>query len=173
MKKIIFTVMITIIIFSSCTIFCKDDKLSLQRQPYNENELRIDGYYYFIHGQKATIYFFFSNGIILHTGDGWQLDNLSEFEQRILSDDFIKKLRNNKSCWGLLSVRNNMIKLEKWYCSDGFCKVYVQEGIILNDTTFHITKSYRSNGSEKSARDELYHFKQFSPKPDSINNFIK
>ena len=63
---------------------------------------------------------------------------------------------------------------EKWYPnSPGQPKVYIREGKILNDTTFHITASYRPDGSERREKDEIYHFKQFSPKPDSTNNFVK
>ena len=61
-----------------------------------------------------------------------------------------------------------------WYSpSGGGTPAYVREGKILNDTTFHITTSYRSNGSERHEKDEVYHFRQFYPKPDSTNNFIK
>jgi len=52
----------------------------------------------------------------------------------------------------------------------------VREGDIINDTTFVISVSYRMKKGKKTevkARNETYHFKQFSPQPDSTNNFIK
>jgi len=47
----------------------------------------------------------------------------------------------------------------------------VREGIILNDTTFQITKY--TSGSNVSERNEVYHFREFHPKPDSTNKYIK
>jgi hypothetical protein len=78
-----------------------------------------------------------------------------------------------KDCWGVFNIKDNIIKFERWYPGQGAKKAYVREGIILNDTTFHITKSYRSNGSELKDADEVYHFRKFSPKPDSTNVFVK
>ena len=70
-------------------------------------------------------------------------------------------------------IEDNNIKFDRWYPSERPYQAFVREGVILNDTTFHITKSYRSNGNtEARVRDEIYHFRKFSPKPDSTNRFI-
>jgi hypothetical protein len=57
--------------------------------------------------------------------------------------------------------------------SDCGWQVYVKEGFILNDTTLQITRMYRVDGSDEHILNYTYHFRQFSPKPDSTNNFIK
>lgn len=80
-----------------------------------------------------------------------------------------------KSNWGIFVVESSYFAYEKWYCSDGICYAYIKEGEIKNETTIHITKSYRIKNdiiTEEKERDETYHFKQFSPKPDSTNSFI-
>ena len=51
--------------------------------------------------------------------------------------------------------------------------VYLDKGEIQNDSTFLITKSIRSKTGEEKELNEIYHFKQFSPKPDSTNVFVK
>jgi hypothetical protein len=60
--------------------------------------------------------------------------------------------------------------------SGGQRLVYTNIGVILNDTTFQLTESYRLKKGEKTEYqilDEIYHFRQYSPKPDSTNDFIK
>jgi hypothetical protein len=79
--------------------------------------------------------------------------------------------------WGVFLIENNSIRFEHWYPSSGGpLKAYVRSGTILNDTTFQITKSYRNKNGEKAevtSRNEVYHFKQFSPKPDSTNKYVQ
>lgn len=98
------------------------------------------------------------------------------------ADEYIRKLfiegsqnpNYEYSKWGLFVIDNQTIKFERYYPSDDITRwTYIREGIILNDTTFLITTSYRSDGSDFSIKNEIYHFRQFSPKPDSTNNFIK
>ena len=148
---------------------CKDEELTLRGGSFTGDELRIDGYYY----RKIPdleIYFFYSNGIVRYGGGGYT--SFEEVEERILNHQLVNE--NSRTTWGVFQVNNNTIKFERWYpSSGGVAPVYVREGTILNDTTFHITSSYRSDGSERREKNEMYHFHQFSLKPDSTNNFIK
>jgi len=56
-----------------------------------------------------------------------------------------------------------------------FFQAYTKSGKILNDTTFVLTSVERS-GKPWTKEEELYrkkyHFRKFSPKPDSTNRFI-
>lgn len=66
--------------------------------------------------------------------------------------------------------------MELDYKSVPILEAYVRAGKILNDTTFHITESYRMVDGVKTnikQRDEMYYFREFDLKPDSLNNFIK
>lgn len=184
MNTIIFKLITTLIllsIFISLFSCCKslippDDKLTLTRENYDGNELKIDGYYYRLDYTKAEgyydTYFFYKNGIVLYPGTISE-STLNKFIEYL--QNFDKSKNNYKSSWGVFLITDSIIKFEKWYPSSAFepTPTYIREGKILNDTTFQITKTYRGNGSELKVVDEIYHFKKFSPKPDSTNVFIK
>ena len=76
------------------------------------------------------------------------------------------------SCYGGYSkIEGNTIVFEGWaHDHDGKYATFKQYGTILNYTTFHI---YKDVFKEEKALDNTFHFKQFSPKPDSTNSFIK
>lgn len=157
----------------------QDDKLHLQKEDYTGNQLRIDGYYYRVfdgtEGKRASTIFFFSNGVVLSTG----VIPLSEVgnEKSFRESDYFEIWRKDKHGWGLYTINSDKIKYERWVSnSQGPLLAYTREGMIINDTTFFITKSYRMKNDKK--KDEkfkhlLYHFQKFSPKPDSTNEFIE
>ena len=155
--------------------FMKDDGFSLERMPYTGNQLRIDGYYYQkVNSSLFSVYFLYSNGIILSAGgvftDKTAIDNY-------IREEFLETLsyKESKILWGLFAIDGANIRFERWYPSDPPLKAYVRKGEILNDTTFIITQSYRVVNGQKTdikQREETYHFNEFSPKPDSTNRFV-
>jgi len=167
------------VLFVQCEgLFKDDDLLSLPLTPYTGNQLRIDGYYYqiadgvdFNEGTIFSCYFFYENGIII--GMGGAENSLEEMDEYIIRVMGSQNYKNIKFLCRVFVIEGNIIKFEGWYPSAKPHKAYVREGTILNDTTFHITKSYRSNGSELREKDEIYYFREFSPKPDSTNVYIK
>ena len=166
--------MLLIMLFTQCFSFKEDDILSLPLIPYTGNQLRIDGYYYWMYtaidGDKLfRAYAFYNNGIILDLGGGYS--SINELEEIVTK--YSSNYKKNKIGWGVFVIENNIIKFERWYPSERPYRAYIREGVILNDTTFHITKSYRSNGTQQDTENEIYHFRPFSPKPDSTNDFIK
>lgn len=173
-RKILFilTLFSIICMSSNCEKSVDDMPFSLNKQSYNGNSLRIDGYYYQKYGnpEKLTIYFFYSNGILLHAGDGYTFD----IEDKFTSGQLYEKLKENKYCWGLFLIDGKKIQFERYYNTDELSKkAYIRSGEILNDTTFKITKSVRSDGAEERTRDEMFYFKPFKPKIDSTNRWIK
>ncbi|RYD75949.1 MAG: hypothetical protein EOP53_15610, partial [Sphingobacteriales bacterium] len=139
----------------------KDDELTLTRQDYKGNELRLDGIYYLekenFEGIIYQRYALFRNGVIRDLGAPQEID-----APRILSG-------KSKSNWGVFQISNGEIKFERWYPGEEL-KAYMRSGVILNDSTFKITESYRNQNGEKTeveTMNEVYHFKSFSPKPDS------
>jgi hypothetical protein len=181
-KNISMKILIIIImsLFCNCSKdnLWKDDELSIPKTPYLGNELRMNGYFYHPYGtpEKLTIYFFYKDGTILLAGDHYEMNNRVEFEQSFTTNEFIEKRRNIKYCWGVFKIEGNNIRFERWYPSEKPYKSYIREGIIMNDTTFQINTSYRMvNGkkTELASENEIYHFRQFSPKPDSTNQYIK
>lgn len=161
--------------FFSCQKLIKYKDFVLTQTHYTGNELRIDGYYYKLReDSKISVQCFYRNGIMLNMeGGALSLNEADEYIKNRFIGDSIHPI-NERSLWGLFVVIDKTIKFECYYPSDAITKwTYIREGIILNDTTFHITDSYRSDGAEIRERDEMYHFRQFYPKPDSTNNFIK
>ena len=169
MKNFVF--LIIGMLFTNCSVFYEKDEVLPNAKPYTGNQLRTNGYYYLITPSDNVIYkplVLYTNGVLLFTILGSGGNTLEEM------DNIIRKLyiqdtqySKDKYNWGVFFINgNNTIKihiLSHFYPH----RESVYEGVILNDTTFHITKS--SNGN----RNDMYHFRQFSPKPDSTNVFIK
>lgn len=152
----------------------KDDELSIPKLAYNGNQLRIDGYYYQEKdGNFFSLYCFYKNGVILYLGGGFTSVQIISLEDRFKNGSFYHDIKNYKDYWGVFNIHQNNIMFEKWYpSSGGGLPAYIRSGVILNDTAFLISKSIRSKTGEEKELNETYHFKQFSPKPDSTNVFI-
>lgn len=172
-KYLLFSILI-LVVLSSCSLLF-DESLQLKKERIKKPPLKMDGYYYHEWGEPANriILFFYQNGIVCRN-TFFNIDSIDSYEKEIHytynDDNFIWK-------GGVFRITNDIIKYEFLYCAET-CKAYFDEGKILNDTTFMITESYRlrKNGVKKKIRKEkmIFHFKQFSPKPDStFFSFIK
>jgi len=162
-----------ILSLSSCDKILVDDELTLNKKPYTSNQLQTDGYYFCKFGNIYRIYFLFRDGVVLSGGDVFE-DKLKEQEKKYVDGSFFESKKENKLYWGVFNLDTNIILIEKWYpSSGGGMPVYLDKGEIQNDSTFLITKSIRSKTGEEKELNEIYHFKQFSPKPDSTNVFVK
>ena len=161
---------------SSCGkyAFLKADELSIPAVPYTGNQLRIDGYYYqLVDGVLYHVNCFYSNGVLQHLG-GYKMSDIKEYERIFTTKEFNEKGKKSRFFWGAFKIEGSQIRFEKWYPSE-VPKAYVRAGNILNDTTFIITEIYRMKDGKKTevrAENETYHFRQFSPKPDSTNAFV-
>jgi len=160
----------------SCSTLYSDEKLTLPKTPFIGNELRIDGYYYHVNNNLTTIYFLYRDGILLYVYSHRD-KSLDEIEMEMLNNDMYNANRNNKgdkTRWGVFLIEDNNIQFERWDAGTGGGLPTVKNsGYIENDTTFRITRIYRSDTKNEISGDWVYHFKQFSPKPDSTNVFIK
>jgi len=166
--------MLTIITITSCEkgIFA-DEELTLDKMPYLGNQLRINGYYYTTFSDVYIIYFLYSDGTLFSGGHIYKED-LVTYEKSYRDGSFWASHKDKRLYWGLYQINSNNIKIEKWYpSSEGGMPVYLHSGDILNDTTFVITKSVHSKTGEEKELNEIYWFKEFSPKPDSLNSLIR
>ena len=180
MKMTVLKLISLCLFFTSCAKLgiLQDDELSLQRQDYTGNQLRVDGYYFseYANGsiEYVSVYFLYRNAIILYGFSGL-LSELPELEESYRNGTFYKHVKSVKFHWGVHQIEDSKIKYEQWVPSEKPYKAYVREGEILNDTTFRITQRYRYKNGEKTeveSKNEVYHFKAFSPKPDSSNTFV-
>lgn len=171
-KKLV--ILIGIILLSSSKK-CKEtesDKLCTADIQPAANSLRLDGYYYNLYNPPyRDIMFFYKNGVMLR-GGAISNDQLSEFEARFSNGHFYASVKENLMSWGNFRIVNNKFFFERWYPSTNILNAYVREGELLNDTTFHISRFYRCDGSQDTRIDDTWHFKKFGPKPDSTNQFI-
>jgi len=165
-------VVFVILSFFACRGERWDDDLTLPKQDYTGNQLRIDGYYYSVTDNNSyNIYFYYRNGTVLDAGFV-DFENLAVSEQEFINGTFYNHAIERKYYWGRFVIEGNTIKTENWVPNTGPLEVHTSEGIILNDTTFKMTKSYRSCKPRKAREyEEIYHFKKFSPKPDSTNSY--
>ncbi|MCK0206100.1 hypothetical protein [Ornithobacterium rhinotracheale] len=156
----------------------KDEALTLQRKEYTGNNLRLDGFYYlkWINDGVEEFYaimFLYKNGINLGIGGGAPMSQMDSYINQYTKNLNIK---NIKGSWGVFEVDGNDIILESWNSTQLGYKVYHGEGKILNDTTFVIKESSKIVDGQKTdvkKVNDVYHFKEFSPKPSSENDFIK
>ena len=151
-----------------------DDKLSLERVYYNGNELRIDGYYRRYNyvdkepePRGVTPFFLYRNGIIFGYA-GVDIDKVSQMEEWFRNGNYVNN--TSKYQWGVFQIDGEKIKYEKWTPVQGPLWAATYEGVILNDTTFVINKSYRANDAGKKAPSE--HHWEYHFNPDyAIENF--
>jgi hypothetical protein len=152
---------------------CKDEYLVLPKVQNTSNMLKLNGYYYHstigIDSNITVIDFLYKNGFSLKIG-GTKSKNLTFIDEKIKSQSNFDK---NKIGWGLYIINNGNIQIENWESTEGKRKTSIREGIILNDSTFIIKKFFSAFTQKEYSISETYKFRQFYPKPDSTNNFIK
>ncbi|HOD25842.1 MAG: hypothetical protein ACOX59_08235 [Bacteroidales bacterium] len=179
--KTLFLLCFLILLNSSCCLLeCteEDDPLYLKRMEYSGSDIKLNGYYYNYYSSNDTVvicegHFFYNNGIILNVGG--LRNSFDEYDNYILDVMNYKYYKNQKACWGVFIIEDDKILLERWQPFNPF-RAYIKQGEILNDTTFQLTKIYRMVNEEKTDEieiNEIFHFREFSPKPDSTNVFIK
>ena len=175
-----------------CTAF---EPLIYKKEAYNGQNLKINGYYYIfkekeegrtLNSTKYNTFFLYKNGIY------YDSNGLSSFTFNISRLDSLDllvkknvinlgKYEQLQYQWGVFKVKGTEIEIERWVTSSGggAYPTRIIKGEILNDSTIHfhtLVGSHPVNvGSKKKTItiDETYHFRQFSPKPDSTNKFIK
>ena len=148
------------------------ESFTMAKRNYEGNELRINGYYY---NSKSYPELFYRNGITINGSLSDLISNISIVESLMLTGEYGSYIYNNEYRWGLFSIRNNIITREfKNQMSSISCKYpFKESGIIINDSTFVMNSIYNYENDEKTeTSNDTFRFKEFTPKPDSINKFI-
>lgn len=172
-NRIIFIIIALALITTGCKDLVNDDSFSLKKESYNGNEIRTNGYYciYNSRFKVNAITIFYRNGIVHNQ---FSASSLSIFEEELRNGTYNDQNNNFKQCWGLFSIKVDEIKIENIIGMGGLSSIaYIDYGKILNDTTIHFYKHKESYSNYSEVMDDTLHFKQFTPKPDSINVFIK
>lgn len=169
-------VLLVLLIFTfSCKDLFEDEAFTLTREDYTGCQIRTDGYYYGYYKQDSgliSITIFYRNGVVIDGIGGYY--SLLEFEKMFLDGTFYSRNKDYKDTWGIFKVTNNVVMIERVIAGGGLRRnAFIDYGEILNDTTIHIYQNKSSYVSAISVKDDTLYFKQFSPKPDSTNVFIK
>lgn len=182
------------LLFSSCAGY---EPLIFTKNNFRHHSLKTNGYYYYLsnkdlgYGYTEKIYdtfMLFENGIYYNISFGGYNKN-SNFLQILEKLDFNitsqvkmeKEYINTRPNWGIFKNDGSKIEIERWVFSSGGGNYPTQIliGEIKNDSTIHFHTKLSAdplvaNRKKKTFDiDETYHFRQFSPKPDSTNKFIK
>ena len=156
-----------------CTPWQDDEELSLPKMLYIGNELRTDGYYYCTGETAIMVVFFYKDGTMIRAGS-IPIQEIPNREEMFKNGEFYNHIKNNKTCWSIYLIEDEKITTNYWVSPRPF-QCYFEEGTILNDTTFVLQRYYRMEDGEMTDEgnvNETFHFRQFSPKPDSTNVFI-
>jgi hypothetical protein len=181
-----------IYLFSMCKPY---EPLSLQKEKFKGNNLKVNGYYYIfktkeegytLNEKKYNTFFLFNDGVYF---GGKGLSTPTFNTSRLDSLDIVvkKKVENQGKYeplqyqWGVFKITDSEIVIERWVTASGGGTYPTQMliGVIKNDTTIHFhtlvgAHPVNYNSKKKVLQiDETYHFRPFSPKPDSTNTFIK
>lgn len=156
-------------IASSLICCCKvAEEFKLKKVNYLGSELRIDGYYYLKYESGYCSFFLYKNGMFLSNGCTNHIESVEELDL-LLSDSALQERKNkHQYVWGLYKVIEDKVIIERWETWNGMpFKVKRSNGNLISNTKF-------STSAMKNLEVfEIYEYREFSPKPDSTNRFIK
>lgn len=178
----ILSAIVLAVVFSSCKKLFEDEELSMERVDYTGTELRTDGYYYYryqyYNSREDSLYdkfipwFLYRNGVSLY-GHVYDYSEMEEVEKKFEEGSFYDIYKDRKTQWLVFQISDSVIDFEGWDTGGLFSKTTVKQyAKIINDTTFCRCSKRPQKGENVKWGDD-FHFKQFSPKPDSTNSFIK
>ncbi len=167
-------------VFTNCKDWFEDEYYTLEKRPYTGTEIKTNGYFYSYENSEGvydntgiSVLVFYKDGTSIHFGTR---GNNVDVENDVFKENPLW-LKNNKNLWGIFNIDNDTIRIEGLN-SDGRVRAYMYTEIVIikNDTTICLIRVQSSTGKAATTpyiKNTTYHFKQFSPKPDSTNVFIK
>lgn len=172
--KVLWISGVVCLLFSSCGRFglCNDDTLSQPREHYTGN-LKMNGYYYDDSSpeapDRATLFMLYQDGTFYNY---YSVATEDAANGRLTFNE--EGRTRAKGNWGIFTVAGSNIKIEYWRPSTSCLPVITRKGVILSDTSFRITSWVISTKrNDVHAVDEVYVFRAFHPKPDSVVSFIR
>lgn len=170
-----------VLLFSGCYSFYTHPEVRTTNN--NTNALRLDGYYYTIEerpeAKYVTIMVLYQNGSIYGFYSN-RFDLGETCSLKVVDDSMLDYSRHvglsSQSSWAGYLIENNLITIKRIWGRFGET-LYTYKGLIINDTTFIINQKNvegSAQSSENGTKEEknTYHFRSYSPKPDSTNKYI-
>ncbi len=156
----------------------KSSEFELKKEPYVGDNLQIDGYYfkkYFnenTNHEAISVYFMYRDGVLLYGGDN-NFEGFEELED-FYNQGYYNLVMDIQYYWGTFSIEENNLNMKHWESGQGGnLPVIDLKCTILDDITFVIEEGSVSNSSGNIIFRDTFHFKQFTPKPDSLNQFVQ
>ncbi len=142
---------------------------------FTANSLNLEGYYFTKNGlNDYSVFFLYKNGILKYEGTFLNVSDLENLDKKVSFNPNKDHLKHAPYLWGVFKVRGLQIEIERWLSdSSGAYPVEIMIGEIINDVTFVIKRTMVKHSKIDKTVNHTYHFRKFSPKPDSTNNFIK
>jgi hypothetical protein len=138
--------------------------------------VRLNGYYYSLNAfgslETPPVYYFYQDGVMLSIGAIAKSKLINAYEYRPDSIS-LQKIRNWQPSWNTYEILGDSIVIHWHATQGGEIYVYPRKGVILNDSTFVITKITTSRGMENLKDPEIFNFVRSEFKPDSTNTFFK
>lgn len=164
-NKLIFIFFILILISCLKPI---DDKLTLSRIDYTGTELRTKGYFLCSQDGQKEVIFLYRNGIMYSAGIS-NNDNTDSAVSRLSNMERVP----SKFSFGVFLVDSNSLKMESWIATPCFLQTRLNEGVIVNDSTFILTSVVRPKDNSNNEKIQVeFNFHPYPIKPDSTNSFI-
>jgi len=143
-------------------------------------QLRMDGYYYYRYPEGhfnegiTVVWFLYTNGVLMNPF-GTKTNELPSIDQKINEIYSSSKYESVKYDWGAFTLDKEKLEIEKWAVPlfPGPTRSIEYTGTVLNEEQFVLTEYRNPDTGEREKVNKTYTFREFSPKPDSTNQFIK
>lgn len=154
-------------------------ELSVEPLVSDDTPLRLDGYYYPSPEDSNQLlvagydfFLLYANGVV-YGGFGASFQDI----ESSLRDNPAEIVNYDLPIdWGVANVQSDSIQIEHWFPQTCGRPSAIYRGSVVDDTTFVIDqmqfKDIHSEVSEPSSLFKTFHFRPFSPKPDSTNDFV-
>ncbi len=160
--------LLSLIALSFFLFQCKNaEELSIGRTSNLQATLKLNGYYHLKYETGYLVLFFYQNGVVYKTNAILDKDDLIALDKDLLEDQNSDSYPTQLHWfWGVYKIEGSTIKINHWLPGTGGAyPAQLSEGRIINPSVIRIPW----------VDDQLneFKFRQFSPKPDSTNAFIK
>ncbi len=155
----------------------------MTRNPYDGEEMRIDGYYYSVPEEDGgrTVLLFYRNGVFIYGGtevtdtvEKTLSDTLLFIDKWLYPEPELMKLRRSlPDQIGIYQIDGASLEMEMWERRFFGYGVVTMTGNIIDDSSLIIIDKRDELGYYNFPKNLLFHFRQFSPKPDSTCVFIE
>jgi len=163
------------LLIAGCRFYVgEDDKISSGCKAMTSEKFSINGYYYegkLAEGEIIDVFFFYENGVVMNFG-ALKIEDIQTYEMAFGDEKLALIRQQKKTFWGVYRVDDDSISFENLYPSSGPWISFTRIGNISDDSTFVVSKVEQTSDKSSEQVNEVYHFKKFSPKPDSVNVFV-